>query len=791
MTTINLGITILGAGAKIVYSYQDLLYHWLETDGKVTADQQKRNLKTALNKHLTYNNLRWESEIGPEFSVPADQFENRLFEFGTSLVKTKANPEGLNSAYVDNLKTSLRQWHEFHEELLNSQPTGRQPTEPAFASLQEAFKFHYANYCATEKAMGHKPLSLERLSLSIGKSKNFLQGMRTGPWPRSLAKASSNEALEKLEQILDVRPRGQLTQFVYSSMYEEASGARGTRAQTLSNQEYCLTEKEIEANAAWAKEHGLTGGFSDEFTEYVKKKCAKKSTHTARAIAMAMNISEEKEAETARPEHAETLWAQVRPAVKGPKYGWIHKYISPDGGATKSATAAIHLRQCLSFFGALRGIPEKVKDPKTGEERVIIQYVKHRDQTPYSLDPLQFSMVYLCDAEMVMDVVGLLAERLNREGENETFTSTLSDMLQFCISLLNPDFGFVTERPEFGNRLPIPMSLDPYNVVDQATWKRWCRTQKVRLEAYRDAMGEPVSTRDSFAPVMKWINTQHPIDGLLELATIMQEKLNTHKFMNRLERVVMERDLTFVRMITYQPLRVLMYECLLTYDRNWNNFELSSDGTWLAKDPKAEPSTTAHLYKKLKPEVARGYVWAIRFVNDDFKNKRTKKEGNYDIEFDDNMTDAIEHYLTNIRPKLQTLIEDNHEHSDPLVFVPSVGEIDSAAAEDKELEDVVSEAEEEGISRWLSHAFRKRTRLLPGCKGFGPHNARHLVATEYIKNEPGGIEVVSAVLHDKPETVRKHYAKYLPQDIAKHYIAHVVAHIRNRNGKASPERKYK
>jgi integrase len=184
-------------------------------------------------------------------------------------------------------------------------------------------------------------------------------------------------------------------------------------------------------------------------------------------------------------------------------------------------------------------------------------------------------------------------------------------------------------------------------------------------------------------------------------------------------------------------------------------------------------------------------VWAIRFVNDDFKNKRTKKEGNYDIEFDDNMTDAIEHYLTNIRPKLQTLIEDNHEHSDPLVFVPSVGEIDSAAAEDKELEDVVSEAEEEGISRWLSHAFRKRTRLLPGCKGFGPHNARHLVATEYIKNEPGGIEVVSAVLHDKPETVRKHYAKYLPQDIAKHYIAHVVAHIRNRNGKASPERKYK
>ena len=786
MTKVNLGLTISGTGAKMVHAYLDLLDFFLENDGKLIANQQKRSLKAALNKYLTHNNLSWESAIGPELAGPTDQFENKLFEFGKSLVKSEANPDGLNTAYVDNLKSCLRQWHELYAKLLNSQPTEGQPSQPAFAFLQDAFQFHYSKYCATEIAQGNKPLSLYQLGPLLNKSRSFLVALGSERGQRQLARESSKDAIEKLEEILDVRPRGQLTQFVYSKICGDISGSRSSRAQTLRNQEYYFTEEEIEANAAWAKEHGLTGGFRAEFLEFVKKKCARKSSDTARTIAMAIDTANEKEAETTRSARPEALWVQVRRAAKAHKYGWESKYISPDGGTTKSATASIRFRQCLSFFGALRGIPEKVKDPKTGEETTIIHYVEHRDKTPYSLDPLQFSMAHLCDAEMVMDVIGFLATRLKRDGEKETYTTTLSGLLDLCISLLSPEYGFVTERPEFGNRLPNPMNLDPYNAVDQATWEKWCKAQKLRLDKYREAMGEPVSTRDSFAPVIKWINTQHPIDALLDLAMIMQGKLNTNKFMKDMERVVMGRDLCLVRMITYQPLRVLMYECLLTYDRNWENFEPSNDGAWLAKDRTVEPSATAHLYKKLKPEVARGYVWAIRFANDDFKNKRTKKEGNYDIEFDDNLTDDIEHYLTNIRPNLQTLTEDNDEDGDPLVFVPYVGEIDEAAAEKKKLGKV---EEEEGISRWLSLAFRRRTRLLPGCKGFGPHNARHLVATEYIKNEPGGIDVVAAVLHDSPETVRKHYAKYLPQDIAKHYTAHVVAHIRKRNANAQQERR--
>jgi hypothetical protein len=373
---------------------------------------------------------------------------------------------------------------------------------------------------------------------------------------------------------------------------------------------------------------------------------------------------------------------------------------------------------------------------------------------------------------------------LKLEGKTETFTTTLSTMLEFCISLLNPDYGFVAERPAFGNRLPKPMDLDPYNEVDQATWKNWCTEQRDVLKEFVTEMGEPVSTRDSFAPVMKWIDTQHPIDGLLDLARIMQEKLNTDKTLHERDRLPMERDLCLVRMLTRQPLRILMYECLLTYDRNWKNFEPSNDGAWLAKDPKVEPSTTAHLYKKLKPEVERGYVWAIRFANDDFKNKRTKRKDAYDIEFDDDLTDPIEHYLTHIRPNLPNADSNENNDSDPLVFVPWKGEISEAKAAKNKLKKAEDE-NEDGVSEFLAQAFRKRTRnLLPGCNGFGPHNARHLVATEYLKNEIGGIEVVSAVLHDKPETVRKHYAKYLPQDVAKHFTLYLSKYVRNRNGKS-------
>jgi integrase len=68
-------------------------------------------------------------------------------------------------------------------------------------------------------------------------------------------------------------------------------------------------------------------------------------------------------------------------------------------------------------------------------------------------------------------------------------------------------------------------------------------------------------------------------------------------------------------------------------------------------------------------------------------------------------------------------------------------------------------------SCYLSRRIYALTQAyIPGCPGFSMHAFRHLVATEYIKNNPGGYAVAAAVLHDKEETVKECYAWVVPAD---------------------------
>ena len=76
----------------------------------------------------------------------------------------------------------------------------------------------------------------------------------------------------------------------------------------------------------------------------------------------------------------------------------------------------------------------------------------------------------------------------------------------------------------------------------------------------------------------------------------------------------------------------------------------------------------------------------------------------------------------------------------------------------------------------LEQAFRDATRrFLNGCKGFGPHAVRHLVATDYIKNREGGWQTAADVLHDTVEVVRRAYAFLRAEDGHKFYKIYLSA----------------
>ena len=60
--------------------------------------------------------------------------------------------------------------------------------------------------------------------------------------------------------------------------------------------------------------------------------------------------------------------------------------------------------------------------------------------------------------------------------------------------------------------------------------------------------------------------------------------------------------------------------------------------------------------------------------------------------------------------------------------------------------------------------FILTSKHLRESKGFCAHACRHLVATEYIKNEPNGVDVAAVALHNTVEMVRKHYSKVVVGD---------------------------
>ncbi|MDQ1274405.1 MAG: hypothetical protein QG591_3035, partial [Planctomycetota bacterium] len=54
---------------------------------------------------------------------------------------------------------------------------------------------------------------------------------------------------------------------------------------------------------------------------------------------------------------------------------------------------------------------------------------------------------------------------------------------------------------------------------------------------------------------------------------------------------------------------------------------------------------------------------------------------------------------------------------------------------------------------------------------------RHIIATEYLKNNPNGYQVVANILHDKLETVLGEYAHLKIADGFSHWVSYLEGRI--------------
>lgn len=338
-------------------------------------------------------------------------------------------------------------------------------------------------------------------------------------------------------------------------------------------------------------------------------------------------------------------------------------------------------------------------------------------------DTTKFSLAYLTDFNLIRAFVDFMDQRAG------AITKTSMDLVVRAQSLMlqmpkhgkEKDLGFLLQKPEYADHLLTP--------IPRSEWRSWCASQVLLLKQYAGELKEGKHIkegRNPEDPLRSILDRKNPITALLEISENMSELFEKNKLvMSKPDAMVFERDLLLFSMFPTQPMRISMF-AKLTY----------------------RADNTGSLYQK------KDGCWAIKFLASDFKNEKgAASDKDYDIHLEEELWPKVEHFLTEVRP----LFNDDR----PNVFVSlNVGHKNQLAKRKDGRGDV---------NALSSMVLRRSKQFLTGCPGFGPHSVRHIVATDYIKNNPNGFQVAADVLHDRLQTVMKHYAHLKAADGHKFY----------------------
>jgi hypothetical protein len=138
--------------------------------------------------------------------------------------------------------------------------------------------------------------------------------------------------------------------------------------------------------------------------------------------------------------------------------------------------------------------------------------------------------------------------------------------------------------------------------------------------------------------------------------------------------------------------------------------------------------------------------WRVRFEAADFKNQNgAASDSDYDVVCPKWLGSIIDFYLANRH------LFPGGGTTDGLLDCPYF--IRPAVNNGAREQDILP-IDKNTLFQWCKSAT---FRFIPDCIGFGPHAWRHIVATDWIKNNPNGFQVAAKFLHDKLETVMSNY----------------------------------
>jgi hypothetical protein len=407
----------------------------------------------------------------------------------------------------------------------------------------------------------------------------------------------------------------------------------------------------------------------------------------------------------------------------------------------RNATAEIKLRDVEKTYGffCLPASPEDPKfrgvefDPEDENHQGVRGLDPHL--TGLGMDPKSMSLALFTDPVLVNEMISFMRRR-SFGNSNNTMTRVF---LGFCAQLTRNEKGFLCQFPEFGLRLDPP-------VETAEAWRARCSEAHRRINNITSSIANSRNkqerfnqTRDTTVEVIKPLvkEREHPISVLVDIAEGLRYDFRRAGTFE--DKALLFRNMIMIRILTSNPMRAVNI-AEMRYKVGAKGYE----------------NEAINLYK-----ISDG-SYRLKYEEDELKNGAIR--GPYDLAVNGEITEDLDRYFRDWRPRLLGASECDY------VLRPSTHTQPSLLARNRKV--AVRPMHPSCLSKIMRYASQK---YIPKCAGFGLHSARHFVATEYLKFNPGAYEIAAIALHDSEEMVKQTYSWVTPDDKIAFWNRHLSA----------------
>lgn len=411
----------------------------------------------------------------------------------------------------------------------------------------------------------------------------------------------------------------------------------------------------------------------------------------------------------------------------------------------KNSTGEIKLADIENYYGFLC-LPDSPLDSKLRGVEFDPNNESHDgvpgldpQLTGMGLDSAKLSLALFTDASLLNEMITFM----RRRSFGNSHSTRTRVFLALCAQLTRAEKGFLFQFPEYGER------LEP-QILNKEEWKERCREANKRIRQIislirnnRDKTERFNQTRDTTVEIVRPLikEREHPITVLMDIADGLRHDFKRAR--SPKDKAVLFRNLILVLLVTSNPMRAI------------NIAEMR-----YVLGAKGYENEAVNLYKLTDGS------YRLKYEEGELKNGTGR--GRYDLPVSAALTADLDQYFEVWRPLL--IGADVCDY----VFRPSSVSLPSLLSRNPDATIMPM------ATKSLSNIMRCASQIyvLPKCKGFGLHSARHFVATEYLKFNPGAYEIAATILHDSEKMVKETYSWVTPDDKVAFWNDHFTSVLR-------------